>query len=47
MRNIGYYYSDEIKTIIIGFIDNDGRLNGKVIGNTFVNSLYLFYEYFN
>jgi hypothetical protein len=35
MKNIGYYYSDEIKTLIIGFEDEKGRLHGKVLGNTF------------
>lgn len=39
MNDIGYYYSEEIKTIIIGFTDNNGRLNGKVIGNTFNNQM--------
>ncbi len=38
MKNLGYYYSPKIKTIIIGFIDKNNKLNGKVIGNTFLNS---------
>jgi len=37
MKNIGYYYSDELKTLIIGFEDGKGRLHGKVLGNTFEN----------
>ena len=39
MKNIGYYYSDELKTLIIGFEDSKGRLHGKVLGNTFESDL--------
>jgi hypothetical protein len=39
MKNIGYYYSDELKTLIIGFEDSKGRLHGKVLGNTFEGDL--------
>ena len=39
MKDIGYYYSDELKTLIIGFKDKKGRLHGKVLGNTFEDGL--------
>ena len=35
MKNLGYYYSPTIKTLIMGFEDEKGRLHGKVIGDTF------------
>jgi hypothetical protein len=34
MNNLGYYYSEGLKTVIIGFRDQNGRLVGKVIGHT-------------
>jgi len=39
MKDIGYYYSDELKTLIIGFKDKKGRLHGKVLGNNFEDGL--------
>lgn len=45
MKNLGYYYSKNIKTLIIGFKDEKGRLNGRVIGDTFENSFHRPFNY--
>lgn len=45
MKKLGYYYSSSIKTLIIGFIDNRGKLNGSVIGNTFSDEYFASFRY--
>lgn len=45
MKNIGYYYSESIKTLIMGFEDKKGRLHGKVIGDTFENPYFRPFNY--
>lgn len=45
MKNIGYYYSESIKTLIMGFEDKKGRLHGKVIGDTFQNPMFVPFSY--
>lgn len=35
MKEIGLYYSDSIRTLIVGYTDENDRLIGRVIGNTF------------
>lgn len=45
MKNLGYYYSASIKTLIMGFEDKRGRLHGKVIGDTFQDPMFVPFRY--
>jgi hypothetical protein len=45
MKEIGYYYSSSIKTLILGYKDKRGSLHGKVIGDTFKSKSFRPFEY--
>lgn len=40
MKELGLYYSDCIRTLIVGYKDDRDRLVGRVIGNTFLEPTF-------
>lgn len=40
MKELGLYYSDSIKTLIVGYRGEYGNLIGRVIGNTFLEPTF-------